>query len=202
MRLIYVLDPMCSWCWAFRPQLQQFLNAHQELEVELILGGLAPDSDEPMPAGQRQQIEQIWHRIAEQTGANFNHDFWQSNTPRRSSYPACRAVIAAGHLAGQANTMVDAIQQAYYQRAMNPSDASTLIQLAVELGMGEAEFSAALASEAVDNHFQQDLARARSMGISGFPALVLEVDGERHALALGYTESAKIEQRFRQLISL
>ena len=199
MKLIYVLDPMCSWCWAFRPQLQQFLDAHPELEVELVLGGLAPDSDEPMPLAQRQQIEQIWHRIAEQTGAEFNYSFWQNNTPRRSTYPACRAVIAAEKLAGKANEMVAAIQQAYYQRAMNPSDASTLIQLAVELGIGEADFAAALMSDAVDQRFQQDLARAGSMGISGFPALVLELDGAHHALALGYTQCAKIEQRLKQL---
>ena len=199
MKLIYVLDPMCSWCWAFRPQLQQFLNAHPELEVELILGGLAPDSDEPMPIAQRQQIEQIWHRIAEQTGAEFNYEFWHKNTPRRSTYPACRAVIAAEQLAGKAPEMVAAIQQAYYQLAMNPSDASTLIQLAVELGIGETDFAAALLSDEVDQHFQQDLARAGSMGVSGFPALVLELDGAQHALALGYTQCAKIEQRFNQL---
>ncbi len=202
MKLIYVLDPMCSWCWAFRPQLERFLNAHPELEVKLILGGLAPDSDEPMPAAQRQQIEQIWHRIAEQTGAEFNYEFWQHNTPRRSTYQACRAVIAAGQLANKSSAMVDAIQHAYYQRAMNPSDTSTLVQLAVELGMGEANFTAALVSEAVDNHFQQDLAHARSIGISGFPALVLEVNGAHEALALGYTESAKIEQRFSRLTAV
>ena len=199
MKLIYVLDPMCSWCWAFRPQLQQFLAAHPDLEVELVLGGLAPDSDEPMPPAQRQQIEQIWHHIAEQTGAEFNYAFWQENTPRRSTYPACRAVIAAELLAGKASEMFAAVQQAYYQRAMNPSDASTLIQLAVELGIGEADFEAALVSQSVEQRFQQDLGRAGSMGISGFPALVLELDGVHHALALGYTQCARIEQRFNQL---
>ena len=199
MKLIYVLDPMCSWCWAFRPQLQQFLSRHPELELDLILGGLAPDSDQPMPTAQRHQIEQIWHQIAEQTGAEFNYEFWQKNTPRRSTYPACRAVIAADRLAGKAKEMVDAIQQAYYLRALNPSDSSTLIQLAGELGIREDEFAETLASEAVENQFKQDLSRARSMGISGFPALILEINGDYHALALGYTQCAKIEQRLSQL---
>jgi len=199
MKLIYVLDPMCSWCWAFRPQLQQFLSHHPGLELDLILGGLAPDSDQAMPTAQRQQIEQIWHRIAEQTGAEFNYEFWQKNTPRRSTYPACRAVIAAHRLARKATEMVDAIQHAYYQRAMNPSDSSTLVQLAGELGISEDDFAEALGSEAVESQFKHDLERARSMGISGFPALILEMDGAHHALALGYTQCAKIEQRLSQL---
>lgn len=199
MKLIYVLDPMCSWCWAFRPQLQQFLSRHPELELDLILGGLAPDSDQPMPTAQRHQIEQIWHQIAEQTGAEFNYEFWQKNTPRRSTYPACRAVIAADRLANKATEMVDAIQQAYYLRAMNPSDSSTLIQLAGELGISEGDFAEALAGEDVENQFKQDLSRARSMGISGFPALIVEIKGAYHALALGYTQCAKIEQRLSQL---
>lgn len=199
MKLLYVLDPMCSWCWAFRPELAQFLPNHPELELELILGGLAPDSDEPMPDQQRQQIEQIWTHITAQTGAQFNHQFWRSNTPRRSTYPACRAVITARQMGNRETDMVEAIQRAYYLEAQNPSDSSTLIQLAAGLGLNPEEFSTRLASEQIERELQLDLQRARRMGVSGFPALLLERNQMYQTLALGYTQSSKLEQRFAQL---
>jgi predicted DsbA family dithiol-disulfide isomerase len=48
--LLYFHDPMCSWCWAFRPA---FMALHARLPKVLtlrrVVGGLAPDNDQPMP---------------------------------------------------------------------------------------------------------------------------------------------------------
>jgi len=198
-KLLYIMDPMCSWCWAFRPQLTAFLAKHPEIQLDLIMGGLAPDSDEPMPMAQRQQIEAIWQRIAQQTGMEFNLDFWRNNTPRRSTYPACRAVISAQGMADKAHEMVEAIQTGYYLRALNPSDISTLSLLASELGIDRAQFEQSLQSRETQQALEADLQRARALGVSGFPALLLEHNQELHAIALGYTQFDKLEQRFNQI---
>jgi len=200
MKLIYVVDPMCSWCWAFKPQLTEFLNRHPELDLQLLLGGLAPDSNAPMPAAQRAQIEQIWRQIAQRTGAEFNHQFWRENTPRRSTYPACRAVITAQLMRGLGSEMLSAIQLAYYTKALNPSDTEVLVALARELGIDTATFEQTLNSELVQQEFDEHLQSARKLGVSGFPALVLQHEGKYHALALGYSEAARIESRWQQII--
>lgn len=201
MKLIYVVDPMCSWCWAFKPQLAEFLKKHPELDLQLILGGLAPDSNAPMPAAQRAQIEQIWHQIAQQTGAEFNHQFWRENTPRRSTYPACRAVIAAQLINdGLGLEMLSAIQQAYYVKALNPSDTEVLVELARELGIDPEAFERALTSNEIQQEFEKHLQTARNLGVSGFPALILQHEGRYHPLALGYSEAARIEARLQQAI--
>jgi putative protein-disulfide isomerase len=133
--LYHVHDPMCSWCWGYRRVWDELRSALPESVVVVnVVGGLAPDSDEPMPMAQRETIAGYWGRIAEETGAEFNFDFWQQCEPRRSTYPACRAVIAAARQ-GAEEAMIDAIQRAYYLRAMNPSNTSTLVQLAIELGL-------------------------------------------------------------------
>ena len=49
--LIYVHDPMCSWCWGFRPTFERLCDALSgEATVMRLLGGLAADSDQHMPA--------------------------------------------------------------------------------------------------------------------------------------------------------
>ena len=174
--LIYVHDPMCSWCWGFRPVLTQLRSRlPPQVCFEHLLGGLAADSDQAMPAALQQQLQQTWQQIAKHIpGTRFNFDFWRDCQPRRSTYPACRAVIAA-RLAGidDPDRMTLAIQQAYYLRAMNPSDAATLIQLADELGLDSRTFETLLHSEQVDRLLHEEIAAARSIGVQSYPSLVL-----------------------------
>lgn len=203
MQLLYVMDPMCSWCWAFREPLSDFLSNHSDLDLELMMGGLAPDSDLPMPNEQQQMIQGIWHQIESKTGANFNHDFWKNNTPKRSTYPACRAVIAAKQIGGSVAelAMAEAIQQAYYQRAMNPSEINVLSTLAAEIGLDADQFQQLMLSQSLESNFQQHLEQSRRMGINGFPALLLRTADAWHPLTLGYTDLSRLEQRFAQIVS-
>ena len=96
-----------------------------------VMGGLARDSDDPMPEETRAYVQMNWREVTKTTGAEFNWDFWRKCKPRRSTYPACRAVLAAGAQREDAvPEMFDAIQRAYYREARNPSDIDTLTAVA------------------------------------------------------------------------
>lgn len=175
--LYHVYDPMCSWCWGYRESWDQLRTAlPKSVQLVNVVGGLAPDSDEAMPLEQQRTIAGYWEAVAEQTGAEFNFDFWKNCKPRRSTYPACRAVIAAGHQRAE-QAMIDAIQRAYYLRAMNPSDNSTLIILARELGLDEQAFADDLVSPETRAELQQNFMLRRKINVYSFPSLVL-VQGE------------------------
>jgi putative protein-disulfide isomerase len=176
----YVHDPMCSWCYAFAPTWERIAAAIPPgFDVALLVGGLAPDSDAPMPADMRVRIEQTWRRIQTVVpGTEFNYEFWTRNTPRRSTYPACRAVLAAKHFDPALEApMIAAIQRAYYRDARNPSDIETLSALAAELGIERAAFEDWCASDACAGALQHDLGKTRALGVSGFPTLVLATAG-------------------------
>ena len=72
--LYYVHDPMCSWCWAFRPVWSEIVQGLPAgIEARRLLGGLAPDSDQPMPDEMRQKIISIWRVIKRRVpGTAFN----------------------------------------------------------------------------------------------------------------------------------
>ena len=78
-RLYYFLDPMCSWCWAFRPALRKIeVGLPDGLELIRILGGLAPDTDEPMAEAMRIKLQAIWRTIQERVpGTEFNFQYWE-----------------------------------------------------------------------------------------------------------------------------
>ena len=191
--LYYIHDPMCSWCWGYSPiwdTLQKSLPS--SIKVEYVAGGLAPDSDMLMPIAQQKMIQNHWRTIEQKLGTKFNHDFWLDNTPRRSTYNACRAVIAAHKQANQ-KQMVDAIQRAYYLRALNPSDIHILISLAKEISQQESinlnldQFIVDINSASIEKELLRQVSVARDLSQQGFPSLVLEVNGVRQPIPVDYS---------------
>lgn len=189
VKLYYFHDPMCSWCWGFSPTwglLKRRLSDF--IEIEYVLGGLAPDSQEPMPEEMQQTIQSYWKKIERLLGTRFNYNFWSECQPRRSTYPACRAVIAAQEQRRNED-MIRAIQEAYYLRAMNPSDLETLVQLARELNLDMQQFEEAVASERVESELQRQIQLYRSISARGFPSLVLAVNEQLHPIRVDYQQA-------------
>ena len=189
--LVYVHDPMCSWCYGFGPVLAELLGRLPSgVGVRRLLGGLAPDSDAPMPPQMRAAIQQTWRRI-EQTlpGTRFNHDFWTRCTPRRSTYRACRAVLLARDADPALDSaMTQAIQHAYYREARNPSDRETLVDLAAGLGLPIGPFAAALDAPETCARLATEIDRARVLGADSFPSLVLTRDEGHRPIPIDYRD--------------
>ena len=193
--LYYIHDPMCSWCWAFRSswrEVQSKLPAN--ITVEYVLGGLAKDSDQPMPVEMQASIRHIWETIQQQvSGTSFNFDFWDTCTPRRSTYPSCRAVIAAKRQRPSAEqAMIVAIQKAYYLSAKNPSDESVLVKLADKLSLDTDLFLEALNSPQIQKKLLDNIHLAKSLGAQGFPSLILENDNHRTLINIDYNNPQNI----------
>lgn len=168
---------MCSWCWGFRPTLDQLLESvPNHIHVQRLLGGLAPDSDQPMPVSMQQMLQQTWQQIQDVIpGTQFNFDFWTANQPRRSTWPSCRAVLAArSQNAAYEVPMINAIQQAYYLNARNTSDTETLVDLAKAIGCDPTLFTDDLHSNAIRNQLHSEIEFSRSLGVQGFPSLVFQ----------------------------
>jgi putative protein-disulfide isomerase len=199
--LYYYHDPMCSWCWGYQPVAAQlFASLPGGVNRVNVLGGLAPDSDEPMPAEIRQAIPGYWKKIETLLGTEFNYDFWTDCEPRRSTYPACRAVIAATRQHAE-EAMISAIQHAYYLRAMNPSDVSTLEILAAELQLDAAQFASDIRSAEVESELQRQLQFARQSPIQGFPSLALEREGELVPVRQDYHSASNTLNHLKGLLA-
>jgi len=192
MKLYYVHDPMCSWCWAFRPvylQLVEKLPKH--IEFIRILGGLAPDSDQPMPKETQHFVIDNWQRIQEQLpDTPFNYDFWSVCQPRRSTYPSCRAVLAARKQGSHYDeAMTYAIQKAYYLEARNPSNIDTLMQLADETGLDVTQFNQDLISDSVQTELISELKTARNLHLNSFPSFLLSQGEHKIHINPDYTNA-------------
>jgi len=201
--LYYIYDPMCSWCYAFEKtllELQQQLPS--TLNFKYILGGLAPDSTEPMPAETQTMVQQAWRQI-EQTVPNlhFNFDFWSQNTPHRSTYPACRALLAAEQQTPDlSSTLRQVIQKAYYQEAKNPSLDDILIECAAQTSLDIKKFNNALNSMEIKIKLDQHIQFSRSLKVHSYPSLCLILNDQIYNININYTDSTNIIKQVDTLL--
>jgi putative protein-disulfide isomerase len=194
---------MCSWCWGFRPNLERLCKQLPAgLSVDRLLGGLAPDSAQPMPVELQSKLQDTWRRIqARIPGTRFNFDFWRDCKPRRSTWPACRAVIAARQSdPSLESAMIEAIQEAYYLEARNPSDTDTLAALAAQLGLDAVDFTIRLDAAETHERLEQEITQARGMGADSFPSLRLQIDQGFWPIPVDYTEVRPMLDTIRSLL--
>ena len=183
---------MCSWCWAFKPTWDKVKKASLgQVEVIYLLGGLASDSNEPMPIKTREYVKGNWKRIQEMIpDTRFNYDFWTSCEPRRSTYPACRAVICAKQQHPDfENLMIYGIQKSYYLEAQNPSNEDVLINIAKKLGLDIDKFRIDLKSSQINEILLNEIKLARSMDMNSMPSLVLQINGTLKVIDTDYLDA-------------
>lgn len=202
MRFLYVMDPMCAWCYGFQPELDRFLEQYPSVEVDWIMGGLAPDNKEPMSESLRDAISSYWYQIGKISQVTFNHSYWERNTPYRSTYQACRAVISAEKLAVKSSqNMAKAIQSAYYREAKNPSLDKTLIDCAGTIGLCTEQFLDVLHAKETELQFQEHLAITRHLQVSGFPALFyINKENRAYPLTHGFCKAEALFERFGSIV--
>lgn len=189
--LVYVHDPMCSWCYGFGPTWEALkTRLPKDLPVVSILGGLAADSAEPMPIEMVEHLKATWERIAAICGVPFDLSYWnQTPPPPRTTFISCRAVIAAERIAGQGEAFGKRIQEAYYQEAQNVWDADVLTALAVQFGFREAAFVEALHAGETRQLHEEQMALAERLQVEGYPTLLFIADGEGYPIAIRHGDA-------------
>lgn len=187
-RLLYVMDPMCSWCWGFAPVLEALAEQAAEAGVglDLVVGGLRRDGVAVDAAGRVRYLG-YWQAVNAATGQLFNFD---KGIPEGFVYdtePACRAIVTARSLAPELVwPLTRLIQQAFYTEGQDVSRASVLVELAEKAGIPRIEFAEAFDSQAQRDATQADFTWAQSLGIAGFPTLLAEHNGQLALVTNGY----------------
>ncbi len=183
--LLYVADPMCSWCYGFAPVIERLADHFGDrLPVQLMMGGLragntaiASDADKETTLGH-------WRKVEQATGQRF--DFAAYRARQGWTYdtePACRAVVTMRLL----NPLValaykSAVQRAFYAEGRDTTRDAVLADIAGEMGVEREMFFAELISEEARKETQRDFVAARAAGVHGFPTLLAGDGAGRYLL--------------------
>jgi putative protein-disulfide isomerase len=187
-RLVYVMDPMCSWCWGFSPVVQALSDqaASAGVSLHLVLGGLRTGHT-ALDAPTRARILDHWHSVNQATGQPFDVEGAMPPGFVYNTEPACRAVVAARRVdPALALPMAQAIAQAFYRDGTDVTRTAALVDLAEALGMARIRFAEAFDAPVTVEATQADFTWSHSLGISGFPTVLAERDRQFALLTNGY----------------
>ncbi|SFB28418.1 DsbA family protein [Azotobacter beijerinckii] len=187
-RLLYVMDPMCSWCWGFSPVVEELARQAAQAGVRLdwVVGGLRQERA-PLGEPARERIFAHWRAVSGETGQPFN---FAGGLPEGLVYdtaPACRALVVARHLAPRrVGRLARLIQQAFYLEGRDVTHARVLLELAEAAGFSRCCFAEAFDSAEQRSATRADFAWVERLGIAGFPTLLAERNGMLALLTNGH----------------
>ncbi|MBC3885495.1 DsbA family protein [Undibacterium griseum] len=211
-QLIYVADPMCSWCYGFGPELQALLDSMPDAELDILVGGLRAYNKEPLSDELRQTLHQHWKHVTEASGLPFSEAAMGQPGFIYDTEPACRAFVAAKMVADhltvrQLLPVFHAIQRAFYAQGADVTDLAQLAVIVTDAlnqidgaGSFDAEsFLETLNSPACMMATQQEFQQCQRWDIRGFPTLLLLHQNALHMVASGYTKTASLQAAISQV---
>jgi putative protein-disulfide isomerase len=199
---------MCSWCYGFGGELTSVLGKVPDLEVEIVVGGLAAGSTQVLDDAGKQFRLTHWARVEEMSGAVFNRDgLLARKNFVYDTEPICRAVVAARHIAPNVDLLkvFRALQRAFYIDAADTTNGTVLAEAAVKalkeqgVEVEAADFEKVWASDEVIRATQQDFQKTRQLGVSGFPSLFAEKGGKLYRINSGFAQAQQVQQALETL---
>lgn len=192
-RLLYVMDPLCSWCWGFAPVMDAIQAAHPDLTLHMVAGGLRPGQREPLDAASRAALGEHWEAVESASGQPFLRP---ADLPEGFVYntePPCRALVVGRQLdVTRVWALLKAIQQAFYAQALDVTQTALLVELAEQAGYDRRAFGESFDAEITRAAIAADFSWTRDLGIAGFPTLLAQRDGQLALLTNGYQSAIEV----------
>lgn len=205
MKLIYVYDALCGWCYGFSPVITEFHEQHKgELEFEVLSGGMITGS-RIGPIGEvAGYISQAYKDVERATGVTFGQGFLKGIMEEGSAIftsipPAVALTVFKQHQPEEAVAFAALLQKAIYYEGIKPTDYEAYGKLAAEFGLNAASFTAQMQENESLQQARAEFQRAGALGVSGFPTIFLEHNGQYTVLGRGYMPLERLEAAFEQV---
>ena len=186
--LIYIADPMCSWCWGFSPVMERVAELLRgKAELRVLPGGLRTDTRMPLSEFEVKDIMHHWQEVAQRTGQPFDFSVPLDTRFVYNTEPSCRALsqmIRLRPLCGL--DYLRSLQQAFYVGRRDLKEPEVLADYAQSYRVPRDEFLQCLDSQQAVEDLNEDLHFVRRCGIEGYPSVLLRSGQRLQRLTIGY----------------
>ncbi len=199
--LIYIGDPMCSWCYGFYPELDKAIEQlGTTVHLQMIMGGLRPYNKETM-SDLSSMLREHWRHVNHSSGQAFSYDILENESFVYDTEPPCRAVLVVRRLAPEKEfEFFKALQRAFYLEGKNTNEIETYLDLAEKFGLDREAFRKDFESEQMKKAIKVDFQMASNMGISGFPSVIFKHEGQYFLIARGYQKAEVLVDSIKKIM--
>jgi putative protein-disulfide isomerase len=201
-KVIFVTDPMCSWCWGMAADIERIRrDAADMFDFDILLGGINVGSTQPITEFARSRLAPIWRTVIEVTGAQFGKGL----PPGDFVYNSVRACVAVEGVRSIRNSApfdyVLRLQQRFFVDGIDVTASQVLRDEAVALGVDGAAFDTAVGAAATLTRVRDGFALAKSYGTAALPSVLCEFRGARRLVAGGYVDAPTLRATLDRLIA-
>lgn len=176
--LIFVGDPMCSWCYGFSPELTKLREELKDVPFSMIMGGLR--DGEVFDEAKLKNHLGYWQAVHEATGLPFDAGALSQKEFNYTTEPACRAVVTVRAMDGsKAYSAYTALQKAFYAEGRDITQERVIAEVIASIGLDIMAFLEMFRSDAMHKAAAADKQKARTYGVSSFPTLIM-IDKQGH----------------------
>ena len=194
--VIYVGDPMCSWCYGFTNVIQGLRSKFKDgANFRLVMGGLRPDGTHVADENYTTFLRGHWQEIEERTGQPFRLSILDRTGWIYDTEKACRAVVAIRRLAPERQwEYFAAAQKSFYHDNHDPNDPTSFARIAERFDIASADFLEAYQDSETVAATHEDFRWARTSGVNSFPTVLVRDDRGLAALTIGYRPLEMLER--------
>jgi len=194
--LIYIMDPMCSWCYGFAPVFEELskIASGANVQSKIIAGGLRAGESAPIDAKLREFILEHWQQVNAKTKQSFMFSDAMPAGFVYDSLPPCKALVTARILdSNKVWQLVKNMQHAFYAKGRNITQTAVLLELAQLQEFSREQFAQKFDDVKTLQETIADFAFVRNLGFNGFPTLLAQNNGQYALLTNGYQPLAKLQ---------
>lgn len=192
MKLIYIYDALCGWCYGFTPVIQELQQQFgREMEVEVLSGGMFLSANHRPASAMYNYISQAHKQVEATTGVTFGkpflEDYLRTDDIMDSEKPSIALTVFKLYQPANALAFAHDMQLAlnYEGKSLNEDD--TYRGLLAKYQLPVEEFLEKMKDDAYRYDTIQEFNQVAQWGITGFPAAVLDDGKEFFLIAKGYT---------------
>jgi predicted DsbA family dithiol-disulfide isomerase len=201
VKIIYFTDPICSSCWGIEPQLRRMkMEYGNYIEIEYCMGGLLPSWEGFNGGGitKPADVYHHWEEVSHYYGMPMVGDVWLKD-PLPSSYPPSIAFKAAQMQdKDKAILFLRRLREMVFVEAKNITRPELIAEAATWAGLDAKQLEADSKGKA-RSLFEQDLLKARQLGVRGFPTVFFNDSNGNRLTVYGFRGYEEFEASIKRL---
>jgi putative protein-disulfide isomerase len=203
-KLIYVMDPLCGWCYGNSTNTQKLYEKYKDLiDFEILPAGMWIGTNARTQSKQMAQfIKKHDLQVQQTTGTEFGKAYFEfienENIVLDSEVPS-RAIVSVKKLwKSQSIPFTIEVQKARYWYGKDLNSDKTYLSICEKLGLNKEEFQKTFHSETIKKETVETFALTQKYA-SSYPTLVAEKEGKIYLLEQGYAAFETITEQIDTL---
>ncbi len=203
--LYYVTDPICSHCWALEPVLNKFVEEYGDyLNIREVVGGMLKSwdgfADVSNGINGPADVAGHWREVGEHSRMPIDGSLWLNN-PVQSSYPPSRVFAVLQQRDKElGSTFLRRAREAVFAFNRNIGETDILRDIVSGMGLDGDAIVQEANSEAGEQLLNEHFGLAASLGVRGFPTIIMVNEENKGVKVVGARDSYFYENALKQAL--